>query len=248
MASAHEGFDLHNADPRRGPVTPLQAYHVAHGVTVEEFEAFAAQDLGLRTNPRLHFIAPCANKTIRPEVAVRNDCFKARFGPLFYAFVGEASRNVSSSSPAYFESMIRVTNRRVEKIAVSDKGEHILIFLKRFDRLSQTIAWVSALEAAKPAVTPLFVLSYDGHLVVAVQQQIEDVVKWRAANRGPGPFRLHEEVKPGLIELLSETQKTLKAAELDSGDILCHEIDHARGLPTVQDYFGDLVQRMGGFP
>ena len=61
------------------------------------------------------------------------------------------------------------------------------------------------------------------------------------------PLILYEEVKPTYIELINHNLYLRQLEELGDGDIICFQRDVSTlnfELPTVEDYFRDLVNRV----
>ena len=95
-------------------------------------------------------------------------------------------------------------------------------------------------------------ISYFGHEHLATSCKTRDLIP--LLNRKSGfppdtPLKLYEEVKPNLVELITELDQPINRVldELMDGDIIVFQRDdigHDSELPTVKDYFKDLYHRV----
>lgn len=188
---------------------------------MEEAVSIIAQDLGQDPKRlRLWIMVNRQNKTTRPDQPIMD---------LRPSVEETLSRAVGTSR----DSMLRVWAEIADEVdaqgnavwptyqgnanGVVVKNDLILIFLKHFDAEQQKLHGI-------------------GHIYVSKERKIEELVPVVAKKMGWGDklpageqLAMWEEIKPSMIEALKAKQ-TLKAAELQDGDIICFQRVNERKL------------------
>lgn len=211
----HPGTDLTNFDsnPAEDPAAP-RYYKMKKQASMEEAVATIAQDLNQDPKKiRLWIMVNRQNKTTRPDQPIMD---------LRPSVEETLSRAVGTSR----DSVLRVWAEVADEVdaqgdaawptyqsnanGVVVKNDLLLIFLKHFDAEHQKLHGV-------------------GHVYVSKEKKIEELVPVIARKMGWGDklpsgeqLAMWEEIKPSMIEVLKAKQ-TLKAAELQDGDIICFQ-------------------------
>ncbi|KAK7967391.1 ubiquitin carboxyl-terminal hydrolase [Apiospora aurea] len=200
-----------------------RSYKINKKASMEEVISIIGEDI--KQDPRrirLWLMVNRQNKTTRPDQPIMD----------LKPSVGETYQRTASSSR---DSALRVWAEVAEE--TDDQGEAIwptyqsnangvvvkttdliLLFIKCFDAEKQTLLGV-------------------GHLYASKEKKVEDLVPAICKKMGWGDklpageqMAMWEEIKPSMIEPLKPKQ-TLKAAELQDGDILCFQRMPERRVP-----------------
>lgn len=216
----HPGTDLTNfeANSLEDPAA-ARYYKMKKQFTMEEAVEKIAE--GLNQDPkrvRLWIMVNRQNKTTRPDQPIMD---------LRPSVEETLARAVGTSR----DSVLRVWAEVAEEVdaqgnavwptyqsnanGVVVKNDLILIFLKHFDAEQQKLRGA-------------------GHIYVSKEKKIEELVPVIAKKMGWGDklpageqLAMWEEIKPSMIEALKAKQ-SLKAAELQDGDIICFQRVHER--------------------
>ncbi|KAK0635236.1 hypothetical protein B0T17DRAFT_586816 [Bombardia bombarda] len=215
----HEGTDLtlFEANPDEEPAAP-RSYRLLRVATMADLVSYIAADI--EQDPRhirLWIMVNRQNKTIRPDQPVMD--------------LRPTVEETYNRAAAHRDQALRVWAEVAEEIGpdgeaiwptyqgqsngVIVKNDLILLFLKWFDIESQTLRGV-------------------GHVYISKEKKVEDLIPTILKKMGWGEklsndekIQLWEEIKPNMIEVLKAKQ-TLKAAELQDGDIVCFQRMHER--------------------
>ncbi|ORY71585.1 uncharacterized protein BCR38DRAFT_331168 [Pseudomassariella vexata] len=211
----HGATDLTNfdADPKDDPAAP-RLYKTKKRSTMEELLATIAEDI--QQDPRrirLWIMVNRQNKTTRPDQPIMD--LKPTVEETY-------TRSASTSRDYSLRLWVEVAeelNAQGEAVwptyqgnanGVIVKTDLILLFLKYFDHEKQTLQGV-------------------GHVYVSKEKKVEELVPILSKKMGwgeklpPGEqLAMWEEIKPSMIETLKAKQ-SLKAAELQDGDIICFQ-------------------------
>ncbi|KAI0908993.1 cysteine proteinase [Ustulina deusta] len=219
----HPGTDLTNFESN--PAEDLAApryYKMRKQFSMEDAVATIAK--GLNQDPkrvRLWIMVNRQNKTTRPDQPIMD---------LRPSIEETLSRAVGTSRDSVLRVWAEVTDEvdaqgnavwptyQSSANGVVVKNDLILIFLKHFDVEQQRLHGI-------------------GHIYVSKERKIEELVPVIAKKMGWGEklpageqLAMWEEIKPSMIEPLKAKQ-TLKAAELQDGDIICFQRVNERKLP-----------------
>ena len=211
---AHTGFDLTNFEgaPENDPAAP-RIYRILRSSTVQEAIGTIAQDIAVDPKRvRLWLMVNRQNKTIRPDQPVMDT----------HLTVEETYTRISS----HRDNMLRVWAEVAEEVGPGGepvwptfqsqadgqtaRNDLIVLFLKYFDVEKQVIHGVD-------------------HVYLSKEKKVEDLSAVIMRKMGWGDklpdsekLILWEEIKPTMIEALKPKQ-TLKAAELQDGDVICFQ-------------------------
>lgn len=210
----HTGFDLTNFDslPDSDPSAP-RIYRILRTATVEEAIATVAQDMSQDPKRvRLWLMVNRQNKTIRPDQPIMDT----------HLTVEETYTRISSHK----DNMLRVWAEVADEVGPDGdaiwpayqsqpngqvvKNDLILLFLKYFDIENQSINGIT-------------------HVYLSREKKVEELFPIIMKKMGWGDkltdgdkLLLWEEIKPNMIEALKSKQ-SLKAAELQDGDVICFQ-------------------------
>ncbi|CAK7224311.1 ubiquitin-specific protease ubp15 [Sporothrix curviconia] len=210
----HTGFDLTNFDssPDADPAAP-RVYRILRTATVQEAIATIAADNSQDPKRvRLWLMVNRQNKTIRPDQPIMDT----------HLTVEETYTKISS----HRDNMLRVWAEVAEEVGPDGeaiwptfqsqpsgavaKNDLILLFLKYFDVENQAINGIS-------------------HVYLSKEKKVEELLPVIMKKMGWGEklpdgekLLLWEEIKPNMIEALKSKQ-SLKAAELQDGDVICFQ-------------------------
>ncbi|TFB05011.1 Ubiquitin carboxyl-terminal hydrolase 21 [Trichoderma ghanense] len=208
------GTDLcvFDANPEVDPAAP-KLYRIRRATPMSEFVAQVASDMGQDpSRVRLWLMVNRQNKTIRPDQPIMD--------------LRPTVEEIFSRSAAHRDTSLRVwaevaneVNENGEPIwpsyqsqpnGVVVKNDTILLLLKHFDVEKQTLEGV-------------------GHIYISKEKKVDELVPMILQKMGWGDklssdekLLMWEEIKPTMIEPLKGKQ-TLKAAELQDGDIICFQ-------------------------
>ncbi|KAL6910991.1 putative ubiquitin hydrolase [Trichoderma evansii] len=208
------GTDLCVFDPisETDPASP-KLYRIRRAMPMHEFVAQVAADMGQDpARVRLWLMVNRQNKTIRPDQPIMD--------------LRPTVEEIFSRSAAHRDTSLRVwaevasdTNENGEPVwasyqsqpnGVVVKNDTILLLLKNFDIEKQTLEGV-------------------GHIYISKERRVDELVPMILQKMGWGEklpsdekLLMWEEIKPTMIEPLKGKQ-TLKAAELQDGDIVCFQ-------------------------
>jgi ubiquitin carboxyl-terminal hydrolase 7 len=215
----HGGTDLtsFDANPDEDPAAP-RYYKMLRTATMAEVVNHIAQDIGQDPRRvRLWIMVNRQNRTIRPDQPVTElrltveetyGRLAAHRDPALRVWV-EVAEEVNADGEAIWPTYQKNPNEIVVK------NDLILLFLKWFDVEAQC-------------------LSGAGHVYISKEKKVEELVPIIMKKMGWGEklphdekIQLWEEIKPTMIESLKGKQ-SLKAAELQDGDIVCFQRVHER--------------------
>ena len=219
-------FDAH---PDVDPSAPRH-YRIRRSMTMEEFAAQVAQDLGHDPRRmRLWLMVNRQNKTIRPDQPIMD--------------MRPTVEEVYNRSAAHRDSSLRVWVELAEDVSpegepiwpsyqsqpngVVVKNDVILLLLKHFDSEKQTLQGVGHLYIGKEKkveeMVPLILKAMNlGDKLPGEEKLLLWEVRIRSAFRSTKFSNFFQEIKPTMIEPLKAKQ-TLKVAELQDGDIVCFQ-------------------------
>lgn len=214
----HAGTDLtaFEANPEVDPAAP-RLYRVLRQATIKQALEIVAADV--QQDPkRLRFwiMVNRQNKTIRPDQPIMDlrptveEIYSrsAAHRDLALRLWVEVAENVNEEGEAIWPAYQGQSN------GVLVKNDLILLFLKWYDVESQTLRGVC-------------------HTYISKEKKVEEllplIMKKMSWEKLPHDekIQLWEEIKPNMIEGLKGKQ-TLKAAELQDGDIICFQRVHER--------------------
>ncbi|KAF4120217.1 ubiquitin carboxyl-terminal hydrolase 7 [Geosmithia morbida] len=220
----YSGTDLGvmDAEPASDPSAPL-SYRVLRSMTAGDFLRFLASELGKDPKKmRLWVMVNRLNKTIRPDQPVMD--------------LAPTIEDIYSKSAASRDTCLRVWVEDATEVdqdgnaiwpsyssqpnGAPAKNDNILLLLKYFDTENQTLRGV-------------------GHAYVGKDKKVEELVPFIAQKMGWGD-KLEGEDKLLLWEPLKPKQ-SMKAAELQDGDIVCFQKapenkDQSAEKPTSQEH------------
>ncbi|KAJ2896431.1 ubiquitin carboxyl-terminal hydrolase [Zalerion maritima] len=215
------GFDVadFNADPQEDPSAPRR-FRLLRATTLEAFIQHLGSELGIdHRRLRLWVMVNRQNRTTRPDQPIMDmrptleDILRrsatAR-DPSLRLWVEEAEE-VDDKGNAVWPSFATASQQAVQKPAAP-----ILLFLKCFDVESQTLTGVETIYISTEKKVD--------DMVPLIRQKMGWGEKGEKGEKGSGEEKmlLWEEIKPNMIETLKAKQ-TLKAAELQDGDIVCFQ-------------------------
>jgi ubiquitin carboxyl-terminal hydrolase 7 len=211
----HPATDLTNfdGDPAQDDAAPKH-YRMKKQATMEELVATIAKDINQDPKRvRVWIMVNRQNKTTRPDQPIMD------LRPTIEETYSRSSGSSREYSLRVWAEVAEEVNAQGEAIwptyqgnanGVVVKNDLILLFLKYFDLENQTLRGV-------------------GHVYVSKEKKIEELVPTIAKKMGWGDklpageqLAMWEEIKPSMIEPLKAKQ-TLKAAELQDGDIICFQ-------------------------
>ncbi|KAK4148186.1 uncharacterized protein C8A04DRAFT_33677 [Dichotomopilus funicola] len=210
----HGSTDLTNfeATPEEDPAAP-RFYRLLRTATMQELVDQVAADIGQDPKRvRLWIMVNRQNKTIRPDQPVMD--------------LRPTVEETYNRAAAHRDQALRVWVEVAEEVNASGaavwptygpglangvvvKNDLILLFLKHFDAEAQELKGV-------------------GHVYVSKEKKVEELIPTIMKKMGweklssDERIQLWEEIKPNMIENLKGKQ-SLKAAELQDGDIVCFQ-------------------------
>lgn len=218
----HAAFDLTNFDaPPDSDAAAPRVYRILRTTTIQEAIAGIASDMGQDPKKiRLWLMVNRQNKTIRPDQPIMD----------VHLTVEETYTRISS----HRDNMLRVWAEVAEEVGPDGdpiwptfqsqpngqvvRNDLIFLFLKYFDVEEQTIRGI-------------------GHIYMNKEKKVEELLpvimkkmEWDEKLPDSEKLLLWEEIKPNMIEAL-KLKQTLKAAELQDGDIICFQRSSERKTP-----------------
>ncbi|TVY45416.1 Ubiquitin carboxyl-terminal hydrolase [Lachnellula subtilissima] len=213
---AHGGTDLTNFDYAHSDQAPdaPYAYRVLRKSTLKELAVKIGEETGVDPRRlRLWSMVNRQNKTTRPDAPV----------PDAITTLEDAVQRLGNKSPELrlWAEIAEETSPDGEPIwpspygapnGIAPKSDLIVLFLKWFDFDTQSLTGA-------------------GHIYISREKKVEDLVpailkKMGWSDKTPTgekvQLRLFEEIKPNMIEPMKAKQ-SLKAAELQDGDIVCFQ-------------------------
>ncbi|TQB70857.1 hypothetical protein MPDQ_008023 [Monascus purpureus] len=222
---SHHGFDLTSPDlPAGDPALPKQ-YRVLRAKKIGEFAKELAEENGHKPEQvRFWIMVNRQNKTTRPDQVIRDPDLTveevySRFGTKGNPFrlwmeVGKPAADGSISWP--------------------DSNTSVLVFLKHFDVIAQTLTGVSAVYVRK------------AQRVAELAPTILEAMNWPAGTE----FMLFEEIKHTMIDLMKPKQ-TFQQSEIQDGDVITFQriVKESELPPTAlymdaMQYYDYLLNRM----
>jgi ubiquitin carboxyl-terminal hydrolase 7 len=214
---AHSGTDLATFDdPDKDPAA-ARTYRLLRLSTVQDLTTRVAEDI-VQDSRKIRFwcMVNRQNKTIRPDQPITDP--KMTIEDVYLKLAGTKLQELRLWVEVLEDADL--TNDHIWSAPASPqsgagsppKSENILLFLKWFDIEHQ-------------------ILRGAGHLYMGKERKVEDLVplilkKMGWPEKTPSgektQLRLYEEIKPQMIDAMKGKQ-TLKAAELQDGDIVCFQ-------------------------
>jgi len=200
----------HDVDP-----SAARAYRLLKKSTIQQLVDRIGEDTGSDPKKiRLWCMVNRQNKTVRPDMPITDpnmtieEAHQKLAGNklLDLRLWAEQAEEVTPEGDAIWPTFQSLQN------GISSKSDLIVIFLKYFDIDEQTLKGV-------------------GHIYISREKKVEELVpsilkKMDWAEKSPSgeklQLKLFEEIKPNMIEPMKAKQ-TLKAAELQDGDIVCFQ-------------------------
>lgn len=221
----HNGFDLTSFEQPAQEAAFPKPYRLLRTTKVGEFAEKIAEEKGV--NPlqiRFWVMVNRQNKTMRPDQVIKDPEMTveeaySRYGTKGNAFrvwleVGEGSADGTVSWP--------------------DSSTSVLIFLKHFDVLKQTLNGVGAVYVRK------------NQKVADLAPTILETMDWPAGTE----FVLYEEIKHNMIDLMKPKQ-TFQQSEIQDGDIITFqksikesELPPTAIYPDAKLYYDYLLNRV----
>jgi ubiquitin carboxyl-terminal hydrolase 7 len=214
---AHSGTDLATFDDPDKDPSAARTYRLLRTSSIQDLTARVAEDI--KQDPRkIRFwcMVNRQNKTIRPDQPILDPRMSIEEVYLKLAgtklqelrvWVEVVDENDSLADPVWSNPASPQSG-----VVGPPKNENILLFLKWFDIENQILRGV-------------------GHIYMGKERKVEDLVPlilkkmgWPERNTSgeKTQLRLYEEIKPQMIDVMKAKQ-TLKAAELQDGDIICFQ-------------------------
>ncbi|KAF6836255.1 Ubiquitin carboxyl-terminal hydrolase 21 [Colletotrichum plurivorum] len=217
-------FDLDQAETEAAP----RSYRTLRSSTLEELVATIAQDIDQDPRKvRLWIMVNRQNKTIRPDQPIMDlkptveECFQ-RAGAVRDSILRVWAEVAEETTPEG-EPVWPTYQGQANGVVV--KNDLILLFLKHFDAEAQSLNGI-------------------GHVYISKEKKVEDLVPIIMKKMGWGDklsadekISLWEEIKPTMIEALKHKQ-SLKAAELQDGDIICFQRTTERKGSLLEKHLG----------
>jgi ubiquitin carboxyl-terminal hydrolase 7 len=215
---AHSGTDLatFTEDPEKDP-SAARAYRLLRQSTVQDLTARIADEMGQDPHKvRFWCMVNRQNKTIRPDQPITDA--RMTIEEVYMKLAGTKLQElrlwaeVLEEGDSHADSMWATPASPQSGAGSPQKSENILLFLKWFDVEHQMLRGA-------------------GHLYIGKERKVEDLVplilkKMAWPEKTPSgdktQLRLYEEIKPQMIDSMKAKQ-TLKAAELQDGDIICFQ-------------------------
>lgn len=225
------GTDLcqFDANPDADAAAP-RFYRIRRAMSMEEFVAQVAEDIGQDPRRvRLWLMVNRQNKTIRPDQPIMDlrptveeiySRSAAHRDTSLRVWV-EVAEEVNAEGEAIWPSFQSQTN------GVVVKNDTILLLLKHFDVENQTLQGIGHVYVAKEKkveeLVPLILKKMGwGDKLPADEKLSLWEVRIACALNSEHSLTVFQEIKPTMIEPLKAKQ-TLKAAELQDGDIICFQ-------------------------
>ncbi|KAI9758437.1 MAG: hypothetical protein M4579_003067 [Chaenotheca gracillima] len=229
-----QGLDLAKWDPEGedDPAGPRN-YRVLRTMTIQQFTKLVANDLGQNEDSvRLWAMVNRQNHTVRPDQPISDQ----------RATVEEAhTRNGTKSTN--FRVWAEIGDTKEGKPSWPEpppqgvSSSQILLFMKCFDAESQTLKGAGHIYIGKH------------EKVSELAQPILELMGWPAGTA----LKLHEEIKPSMIEPM-KTKQTLHQAEIQDGDIICFQktlpekelstITQSGGYADAREFYSYLCNRV----
>ncbi|KAJ6155470.1 hypothetical protein N7470_006036 [Penicillium chermesinum] len=217
---SHHGFDLTSNDlPVDDPALPTQ-YRVLRAKKVREFAKEIAEERGLKAEGiRFWVMVNRQNKTARPDQLITDPEIS----------VDEAYQRFASKG-----NLFRLWMEYSPDGQWPDAPDSILIFLKNFDVVNQTLTGVGSVYVRKT------------QRVSELAPTILEKMNWPAGT----DFTLYEEIKHSMIDLMKPKQ-TFQQSEIQNGDIITfqRQVKEADLPPTsiytdARQFYDYLLSRM----
>lgn len=209
--AAHGGHDLtmfdrsHEEDP-----AAAKSYKLLKKCTIKELIDVIGQDTGVDPRRlRVWFMVNRQNKTTRPDTPVMD--FNQTIEDAHLKLAGsktqelrlwaETAETVDSNGDAVW-----ATHQLAKEGSSPNRSDEIVIFLKWFNVDAQSLVGC-------------------GHIYISNQRRVEELAPFILRRMGwpeDTKLKLYEEIKPDMIEPMKAKQ-SLKAAELQDGDIVCFQ-------------------------
>ncbi|KAH6696852.1 ubiquitin carboxyl-terminal hydrolase [Plectosphaerella plurivora] len=209
----HGGTDMTVFDGDSDDPASPRFYRVLRNMTMEELVAKIAEDMGVEpARVRCWVMVNRQNKTIRPDQPIMD------LTPTVEETFQRAQAHRDQSLRLWAEVAEEVTpegkaiwpTHEPQQNGIIVKNDLILLYLKHFDVEKQELHGA-------------------GHVYVSKEKKIEDLhpmimkkMGWGEKLPSDEKISLWEEIKPTMIEGLKPKQ-SLKAAELQDGDIICFQ-------------------------
>jgi ubiquitin carboxyl-terminal hydrolase 7 len=222
---SHHGFDLTSTDlPAEDPALPKQ-YKTLRTKKVSEFAQLIAEERGLNAESiRFWVMVNRQNKTTRPDQVIRDQSMTLEDAYTKFGTKGQIFRLWMEVAPA-------VTSGQPTSWP---DNESILIFLKCFDIVAQTLTGVSSVYVRK------------SQKVSELAPIILSKMDWPAGT----DFTLFEEIKHNMIDVMKPKQ-TFQQSEIQDGDIITFqrsvkesEVPASAIYTDARQFYDYLLNRM----
>ncbi|KAJ5462719.1 hypothetical protein N7475_007663 [Penicillium sp. IBT 31633x] len=190
----HHGFDLTSNDlPADDPALAKQ-YKILRAKKVREFAQEMAEERGLKAESlRFWVMVNRQNKTTRPDQVIRDQ-----------ELTMEEAYNKFGTKGQLFRLWVEVASTGADgQLTPWPESDSILIFLKNFDIMTQTLSGVGSVYVNK------------GQKVSELAPIILSKMDWPAGTE----FMLFEEIKHNMIDVMKPKQ-TFQQSEIQDGDII----------------------------
>ena len=231
----YQGLDLANweADHETDPAAP-KPYRVLRTTTVGQFMQTVAQDIGQDArHMRLWVMVNRQNKTTRPDQPLLDLDITVD-----EAYSKNGTKNTGFRVWAEIADKVEA-GKAVwpEQLPLTNNNTPTLLFLKCFDAEAQTLKGAGHIYLRKH------------EKVSELAPPILQLMNWPAGTM----VKLHEEIKPSMIEPMKPKQ-TLHQAEIQDGDVICFQkalteresaaIVQAGGYTDAREFYDYLCNRL----
>jgi ubiquitin carboxyl-terminal hydrolase 7 len=221
---SHHGFDLFSPDSQDDdPALPAQ-YRVLRTKKIGEFAKDIAEERGLKEESiRFWAMVNRQNKTARPDQVIRDSDLTVEEAYTKYGTKGH-----------FFRLWMEVAAPGPDGQLAPWEEDTVLVFLKNFDVVTQTLSGVGAVYVRK------------NQKVSELASPILEKMKWPAGT----DFTLYEEIKHNMIDLMKPKQTFLQS-EIQDGDIITFqralkesEIPATALYTDARQFYDHLLNRM----
>ncbi|KAJ5104666.1 hypothetical protein NUU61_002013 [Penicillium alfredii] len=222
---SHHGFDLTSMElPAEDPALPKQ-YRILRTKKVSEFAQEIAEERELRPEAiRFWVMVNRQNKTTRPDQVIRDP-----------EITVEEAYNKFGTKGNYFRLWMEVASLGADgQPSAWPDSDSVLIFLKNFDAVAQTLTGVGSLYV---------------HKIQKVSELAPTILarmNWPAG----AEFILYEEIKHNMIDVMKPKQ-TFQQSEIQDGDIITFQrtVKDSELPPTAlytdaRQFYDYLLNRM----
>ncbi|KAI9369494.1 hypothetical protein BJX61DRAFT_545515 [Aspergillus egyptiacus] len=221
----HNGFDLTSFDQSTAEEALPKSYRILRTTKVGEFAEKIAEERGI--NPfqiRFWVMVNRQNKTMRPDQVIMDPEMTVE---------DAYSRYGTKGNP--FRVWLEVAEPAADgSVNWPDSNTSVLVFLKHFDVLKQTLRGIRAVYVRK------------NQKVADLAPTILEIMNWPAGTE----FVLYEEIKHNMIDLMKPKQ-TFQQSEIQDGDIITFQMSLKEAelpptalYPDARLYYDYLLNRI----